>query len=129
MIAKCDQCGRFTTNAEQYDKWQPDPWNGPRVTRLCDKCRWLPMTHERQERTLTDEDARLSGIDIAPSMSVGRGSVILMNAALFIHPLDLLFLTRPNPIEHLYVAMSWITERAHRRLDELDAKLEAMLCD
>jgi hypothetical protein len=35
---KCDQCGRFTTNGEMYDKWQPDPWNGPRTTILCDRC-------------------------------------------------------------------------------------------
>lgn len=37
-VPKCDRCGRFTTNSEQYDDWQPDPWNGPRVTRLCDQC-------------------------------------------------------------------------------------------
>jgi len=38
MPNKCDQCGRFTTNGETYDKWQPDPWNGPRTTILCDRC-------------------------------------------------------------------------------------------
>jgi hypothetical protein len=38
MVPKCDRCGRFTTNDEQYDTWQPDPWNGPRTTRLCDRC-------------------------------------------------------------------------------------------
>lgn len=37
-MPKCDRCGRFTTNDWKYDDYQPDPWNGPRVTRLCDRC-------------------------------------------------------------------------------------------
>lgn len=38
-VPNCDRCGRFTTNAEEYDDWQPMPWNGPNTHRWCDRCK------------------------------------------------------------------------------------------
>lgn len=39
LLPNCDRCGRFTAHAvEIYDAYQPDPWNGPRTTLLCERC-------------------------------------------------------------------------------------------
>lgn len=38
-VPKCDRCGRFTTNEADIDSYQPTPWDGPRTTRLCDRCK------------------------------------------------------------------------------------------
>jgi hypothetical protein len=40
MDGRCDICGRFAGSKVKglYDLWQPDYWNGPRVTFYCPKC-------------------------------------------------------------------------------------------
>ena len=56
-IPKCDQCGRFTTNPETEDAYQPGPGSeGPNTTRLCDSCE---PTLNSELRVATSEIARL----------------------------------------------------------------------
>lgn len=39
ILPNCDRCGRFTSHpVEEYDTYQPEPWNGPRTTLLCERC-------------------------------------------------------------------------------------------
>jgi hypothetical protein len=37
---QCDVCGKFAYHEGKYlnDLWQPDYWNGPRITFYCPTC-------------------------------------------------------------------------------------------
>lgn len=64
-----------------------------------------------------------AGIPITPSMAVPVGTAFTIQGTIYLHPLDVLYLTRPDPCEHLHEAMEWFTARAHRQLDALAAAL------
>lgn len=46
---RCDVCGHFTTNPERYSRWQPTPWNGPNVERLCKQCEQAELDRQENE--------------------------------------------------------------------------------